>query len=343
MSRIYAIAVISFFFFACEKDTPETPNYNEFQENLTDDWVWIVCEGGFQAANGSLSLYQSKDQQLYNGIYESKNNQQLGDIFQSIAFWDDLAFLVVNNSGKIEVVNRFTLENLGTIDGFTSPRFVEVISDTKAYVSDLFDDKISIINPLTFEITGAIKTSGWTEQMVQDNNHVFCLQSAKRMVYKINKQTDVIEDSLQIDFPNPNSLVIDTDENLWVLSGGESWTSTPGGITELSKTFGVLKTLEFATASSASHLTINNNGDQLYYMQEGIKTMSISATQLPVNNLVQGSEGYYSFGLNPNNGDIYAGDALDFVQNGKVLRYNASGTLLHEFTVGVIPGRFYFK
>ena len=40
---------------------------------------------------------------------------------------------------------------------------------------------------------------------------------------------------------------------------------------------------------------------------------------------------------------FYGSDAVDFSSNGKVIRYNASATVVDSFAVGVIPGNFFFK
>jgi hypothetical protein len=36
-------------------------------------------------------------------------------------------------------------------------------------------------------------------------------------------------------------------------------------------------------------------------------------------------------------------DAIDYVQQGKIYRYDASGYLISEFYAGIIPGAFCWK
>lgn len=55
-------------------------------------------------------------------------------------------YIVVNNSGKIEVCNPTNLLRVATITGFTSPRFIVPVSASKAYVSDYISNSISIVN-----------------------------------------------------------------------------------------------------------------------------------------------------------------------------------------------------
>ncbi len=48
--------------------------------------------------------------------------------------------------------------------------------------------------------------------------------------------------------------------------------------------------------------------------------------------------------VDPENGEIYVSDAIDYTQNGVVNRYSADGAaLLDTFTVGVNPGGFCWR
>ena len=51
----------------------------------------------------------------------------------------------------------------------------------------------------------------------------------------------------------------------------------------------------------------------------------------------------YGLGIDPVNGNIYVGDALDYQQSGTITRFTESGTPIDTFKAGIIPGRFCFK
>ena len=72
--------------------------------------------------------------------------------------------------------------------------------------------------------------------------------------------------------------------------------------------------------------------------------MSVFDESLPVKPFLRYAETlYYGLTVNPHNGDVYIADAIDYQQQGKVYRYSATGELLDEFYVGIIPGAFCWR
>jgi hypothetical protein len=72
--------------------------------------------------------------------------------------------------------------------------------------------------------------------------------------------------------------------------------------------------------------------------------MSIDATVLPQTPFLhdQGTL-YYGLTICPTSNDVYVADAIDYVQQGKIYRYNSDANLIDEFYVGIIPGAFCWK
>lgn len=341
--KFFTLMIALGLFSACEKDEPLVIPDSIISE-LGDEKVWVVNEGGFQSGNASLSIITKDSETIQNNVFDQINNKKLGDIFQSISFFGESAYLVINNSGTVEKVNRFDLTSEGTIDGFTSPRYFLAVSESKAYVTDLFEKAITIVNPSTLEITGKIKTSGWTETIKSYNGKIYVLQASKSMIYTLDASSNALTDSVEIGLPSPNSLEMDVDGNIWVLCGGESWNNLNGGLVKFNSSLTKLATIQFSNLSSGSHLVKTNDGDSLYFLHEGLKKMGISQTTIPTSNYLEtpANVNFYSLGVQPLTGKIYLGDAVDYVQQGKVYQYSASGILLNDFTAGVNPGRFYF-
>ena len=151
--------------------------------NLTHAGLWIVNEGGFTFGQGTLSFYDLVEDSMYNNVFQGINGRPLGDVFQSISYYRGKAFLVVNNSRKIEVLDSVSFEYIHTIDDLVSPRQVLGYKNM-LYVSDLFSNEIMVLDALTFEELDVIESGGWTEQMiiVQDQLYVTVQQTFQNNV-----------------------------------------------------------------------------------------------------------------------------------------------------------------
>ncbi|MGB1318877.1 MAG: DUF5074 domain-containing protein, partial [Flavobacteriales bacterium] len=151
-----------------------------------ENGVFVLNEGNFNGGNASLSFYNKNTSMLSNGVFTSVNTIPLGDVAQSMEIRDGKGYIVVNNSGKIEVVNLSDLSSAGTITGLSSPRYITFISNTKAYVSDLFSGTISSFNPQTLAVSGGVSVNGQVEQMVVVDGSVIAAGAGANMVYKID-------------------------------------------------------------------------------------------------------------------------------------------------------------
>lgn len=348
-----------FFFLAisgCKEEgfNPETP----FQQK---GGVFICNEGNFTYGNASLSFYDPDTQQASNQVFSTVNDFPLGDVAQSMTILDSLGFIVINNSGKIFVINVHDFSHVATIAGLVSPRYYQAISASKAYISDIYSGYITIVDPTTFDITGYIEVSHSTENMIVYNDFVFVTSWFRNnKVYKIDTRLDEVTDSIQVS-KQPNSIVMDNQEKLWVLCDG-GYVGMSGGKDsaalyrieptdlkiEQKLTFSVLEI-------SPSELKINGNGDTLFYISNGwegstngqtngIYRMLVSDLKLPSSPFIpEGKHLYYGMGIDPVSSDIYVSDAVDYQQHGWVFRYSSEGISIDSFKVGIIPSDFTFK
>ena len=69
--------------------------------------------------------------------------------------------------------------------------------------------------------------------------------------------------------------------------------------------------------------------------------MSKDASSLPSEPYIDfAGSAPYALTVCPWNSDIYVADAVDYAQNGAVVRYSSDGTVLDEFRTGICPGSF---
>jgi hypothetical protein len=334
------ILLFSFFYScvltSCDSDTDDpTVDVNSFTNG-----VFILNEGNFGGGNASLSFFNKVNDTLTNDVFTTVNEIPLGDVAQSMAVLGDKGYIIVNNSGKIEVVNLSDLTSLGTISGLNSPRFIAFVSNTKAYVSDLYSNTITIFNPENLSITGAIATNGWVEEMVVVNGTVFAAGAGSGYVYSINTITDQITDSVMIG-EEPSSLAVDANSKVWVLTTGGFQVELPKLARINPTNLDMELSLNFTSLDSyPGNLQTNADGTMLYFLDGGVYSCSIDVEVIPTTPIIAGY--YYKLGVDKAASTIYTSDPLDYNQNGKVYCYTDAGAAIDTFNVGVIPGNFCF-
>lgn len=357
MKRYLILLIAGFALTFCKESPVETV----FFDFSGDKGVYIVNEGNFMYGNSSLSFYNPDTKRVYNQVFQARNGAPLGDVAQSISFWKNKAYIVVNNSGKIYVVDSGTAEFKGSVSGLSSPRFVHFINSEKAYVTDLYARKISIFNPETFQVTGVIPVSNSksefnqhsTEQMIQYKNLVFanCWSYDEKLLV-IDSDTDVLIDSIEV-MKQPNSMVIDRNNKIWVLCDG-GFEGSPFGYEQAglmkidAETREIERSFRFAKGAYPINLCLNATKDTLLFLNMHVWKMAVTDKKLPDQPFIVSENtslygGFYSLSINPENSEIYVGDAIDHRQNGIVHRYSPSGKLIDEFRVGISPGDFAFK
>lgn len=353
-AAIAAVPLLTAVLSSCSKsDSPEEPIGGIVPEPIGEDGLlFVINEGNFTRSNSSLSVYNPASNVVENEIFNKANGMKLGDVAQSMTIADGKGWIVVNNSNIVFAIDPVTLKEKGRIEGLISPRFFHLVSDTKAYVTQQYDNRIAIVNPKTYSITGYIDVPdmeasyGSTEQMVSYGDYVYCnCWSYQKNIIRIDPKTDKVVASLEVGL-QPKTLAVDKYGKLWTMTDG-GWEGHPMGYEapELIKidanTFTIEKKFEFNLGDYCSKMTINAAKDRLYWVKNDVWTMEVTASELPSTPIVK-TDGtwYYGLAIAPTSGDVYVADAIDYEQNGRILRYSSDGKLISQFSVGINPSSF---
>jgi len=340
----YLFLILIVLTFSCRKDKPEDIAVQPVSVG-NNGGVYITNEGNFQFGNAKVSYYDIATATVTEDLYQPANGVSLGDVCQSMCLFNGRAYIVVNNSGKIVVVNPLTFVTTATISGFISPRYFLPVSNSKAYVTDLYANAITIVDLSTNTITGNIPCAGWTEELALSYGKAFVTNHYRDKIYIINTSTDVLEDSIQLTYGS-NSIKEDKNGKLWVLCSGKQSDNIYAGLYRINPlTKQVEQSFLFPNLSDSPwRLDINGTNDTLYFLNKGVYQMNIASGSLPnIAFIAEGSSNFYGIGIEPNTGIIYVADAIDYVQKGKIYRYKSDGTLINAFLAGIIPGDFYFN
>jgi YVTN family beta-propeller protein len=341
MKKIVIVLLIPVFAASCKK-SEENPRASY----LGGNGVFVVNEGNFMGGNGSLSFYSYDSLKIYNDVFRNKNGRPLGDVPNSMVINDDKAYIVVNNSGKIEVVANSGIESVWTIKDLVSPRNIAFTGPASAYVTSMYSDSLTVLDLDDFSVKDYINLRRSSESILVAGSkaYVACWVGGHEVMV-INTVANEVIDSIEVG-TEPESMVLDKNNMLWVLCNG-GWIRE--NFAELDcinpSTDEVEKQLIFPDKQeSPSCLQINGTGDILYYLDGGVRKMSIADTDLPSEPFIAESGHYfYKMGVDPDNGDIYTTDAIDYKQSGLLLRYNSAGIFISENRTGIIPGSLCFR
>jgi hypothetical protein len=306
--------------------------------------VWIVNEGNFQSGNSTLSVLNFTNGQLYQDVFENNNGRKLGDVFQSVNIFHGRAYLVVNNSKKIEVVDPSTYKAIGVINGFTSPRYILPVNEGKAYVSEYYADAISIVDLNNNTISGSIAIKGWMDEMVMVNDKVYVTNAKKEYVYIIDALSDKLEDSIKVVYA-PVSIQVDAQNKIWVLSNGKTDQTVRPALQRINPaTKEVERNMSlFFSEADVSRLRTNAAKDKVYWLSRHVYTHDIKDSVVLSTPFIRSVfSNYYGLGVDPRTNELYISDAKDFVQRSNISRYNSSGIAVGDFTAGLITGDFFF-
>ncbi len=343
MKGNYLLLILIAFISSCHKDkTPDLP---------TGKGVYIINEGNFNFGNGEVSFYDPNTNAVTNNLFQSANGYSLGDVAQSMFIKDSIAFVVINNSAKIEVVKLPSFQRIRTITiNGSSPRYILPVSDSIAYVTELYSNKIYVVNYLTGNLKTEISIPQYTEHLVQAGEYVFVEgkkiysnPSAKGALYRIR-----ISDNTYIDKKefagDAEGIAVDSNKYVWILTSSDSASATTAAIKVFDRNFNLLFNYSFnQIVDHPSRLQIDATRGMVWYVL-GKDVYGVDNFQFPGWPYIRSTaSSIYATGVDQITGDVYVSDALDFVQQSRIYRYNKNGILLHSFTAGIISGNFAFN
>jgi len=314
---------------------------------------FILNEGAFGQANASVSYYHEDKDSMSQNVFENVNSAKIGDVLQSMKIHGAKAYIVVNNSALIKVVDVETFEEQASIEGFTSPRYIQIINDQKAYVSDLYANQLWVLDLTTNTISDSIELPGWTEEMLLVGNKVYVTSPTiygnptSKEVFVIDSETDELNETLSLK-ANPNNIILGPDGNIHIFCLGDPFSDpviNPSFYTidpddHSKKTFFNMPGLPVAYNSS---LAFDNNRIYILYgslyfadlVQGGLSYSSIPLVDLA-------GRSFYGLSRNPKTSNIFISDAKDFNQKGGFLEYKTNGVYLKELETGIAPSKIVF-
>jgi hypothetical protein len=315
--------------------------------------VYIMNEGNFNFGNGEVSFYDPHTNEVSNGLFHAANGYFLGDVVQSMYIRDSVGFIVVNNSQKIEMVKIPSFKHVRTITlPRSNPRNFFPVNDSIAYVSELYAMKIWVVNFQTGALVDSVTTESWTENILQIGTDIFVQQkvlstvpSSRAALLKVNTVNHTAQYNRSFGARDINGMVKDKLNRIWIAVDEDTAHGLHAGFYCFDQDMVEQKSFFYSSYNhNPSRLCIDSKGEKLFYADKDVFSFSIQDNAVSSTAFIPGDgKNIYAMDIDPSSDDVYLSDALDFVQQSRIYRYDKNGSLIHSFTAGIISGNFAFN
>lgn len=339
--------------FSCKKITETTPDL--IQDVQPFAGAFVVNEGNFGSSNASLSYLNFETQEIANQVFKAKNNEDLGDVFQSMIIHNGIAYLAIDVSKKIVIIDAVTLTKIGEINLTEGPRYMQVdevnnqllvtqYGDHNLVAIDLINHQITKKLDLPdYDISGIPFPSGSDELLIK-GNLVFVTNYRRPYMYVVHRDLFTVIDSVFVDY-GAHSIVVDGDNHVWVGTSGDMNKDIPARLTCIDENTLEVLAYQINADDGFSNLCYVELSDKVFGLNRGVKSFDLYDNAIETNNVISQSNGslFYGFNVNPINGTMWITDAIDYVQKGEVLQYGNDGVFMQRYSAGYIPNAIVFN
>ncbi len=353
--KILTILILTgLFATSCKKPEPVPPRGDY------DGGYFVLNEGQFMHDNATLSFIKKDFSETEDSVFYKVNNENIGDIAQSLYDHGDKLYIVVNNSDKVLVTNRWTMEKSAVMTSYVkSPRYMTKIDDRYAALSNwgevfdsnwtpVDDDFVAFVDTENDVVTDTLYVHLGAGKMLYQGGNLYVLIAGLGAANGGNEVAVIDPAARQVTGyitvgDRPADIVKDDNDQLWILcSGNPSWTGN--------ETAASLVQINPATNQVETNAVIANGHPRfLTYIDGQFYTIiDTDLVKLTVNgNIVTAetvkdlaAEGIQTpYGMNYIDGKLFITDARDYQSAGKVYIFDAGNQFnkIGEFTTGFLP------
>ncbi len=313
------------------------------------DQVYVINQGAFLQGNSSVTAFTPASGETSQNVFQQTNGRPLGDVAVHSVLINDLLYVLVSNSDKIEIVNPETFEEVETlfVDDFggSGPQWIEPVGESKAYISNLTGSTVSILELPGNQITGAVEVGANPEGIAVSNGKAYIALTAfgdGTQLAVVDTETDTLLDHIEV-HDNPRFVYADDNGFIWVMSTGNF------GFGDMPESFGKLTVIDPSDDSIVGEIEIGgkpqalqlNNADRIaYVLNDGIQRVDMD-TRVLLDDLSETA--YFNIGFwEGDEPALYATFAPDFSSSGSVDILNLQGDVTASFTAGIGPGHVQF-
>lgn len=330
--------------------------------------LFVLNEGKSGTNNATLDFLRFSDGTYCRNTFSAMNPQitlGLGDVGNDIKVYRNTVWIAVNNSGLIEVIKALNEKHIATI---TVPNCRNIaFHDGKAYVSSYagavyggndIKGSVYMIDIASMSVTNKIEVGYQPEGLAVNNGKLYVANGGgfhsgyDNTVSVIDLSERKVVKTIEV-AKNLKELFADDKGNIWLSALGDYYSVHSGIYRVNGSTDKVISNSEPLSKVRVSAMTMDDDGTvyaigsddewnwsgtkaySFYTISSSgaVKTEAFSkdmeAVQTP-----------YSICVNSSNGDIYIGDAGDYLNPGTIWCFRKDLSLKWQTEGGVDPGHF---
>lgn len=302
-----------------------------------DKGIFVSNEGNFGKPNASISYISADGSSIENNVFQKNNSgENLGDVLQDVGFYGNSAYMVLNNSNKIVVADRYSMKKQAEITTeVKQPRYI-AFSNNQFYVTN--SSSVSIFKTSDNSFVKKIALNDTAERIVAAGDGIF-VQNASYGYG--NKITYIKGDAVQSVITLPDgqlNKIVTTGANVYAISAD----SANSYIYNISSNGTILKTITIAGIPDATNLEVSS-GKFYFTSKNKIYSMDIASSETPKTPIITVTNNSFStlYGFNVINDKIYTSDANGFTAASKISVYSLGGVLLKKYEAGMGANGFY--
>ena len=182
--------------------------------------VYITNQGNFSDGNASITWYDLSTRQAEHVLSD------FGTIAQSITLHGGLGYIASNTSNNVDILDLSTNMRVGQIREVASPRYIAVVDQGKAYVSEqLNPGKVKVLDLQSRTVSDSINVGSRPEDIAVVGDRAFVANSGwshDSTLTVIDTQTDTAIETIDLGCDGPRHLEVDQQGDLWAFCTGKT-------------------------------------------------------------------------------------------------------------------------
>jgi YVTN family beta-propeller protein len=344
----YLVTAVIVLILSCSKENSPTPVTPEVTKG-----VFVLDQGTYGHNNTALTYYDFSTSTQTTDYFRNVNGFSLGDTGSDFFIYGGKAYIVMNVSGYVAVMNSVTAQFMDTISFNVSGQNREP-ENIVAYGNKIFvscnDGTVAVIDTASLAISKNITVGANPAQMTISGNNLFVSNTGGFNINGIFDSTVSIIDLSSLSETgkitvgsNPGSITADSSGNIYVACTGNYGSIGPKLVKVSLSNGSVVKSVDTAAG------TIRFFNNALYTTGGYLGAANVSIlnpddfSAIRPSFVTDGTSIVNPYGLDidPATGDVYVGDAKDYKTSGEVFCFDKTGKKKFSFstTPGISPIR----